>query len=66
MVWFGETERKISQVINDYLYLPLFLLIIFIILWAECREADLLKLSGDLLNLFHEDQIGLVVVSVQL
>jgi hypothetical protein len=63
MVWFGETERKISPVINDYLYFPLFLLII---LWAECKEADLLKLSGDLLHLLHEDQLGLVVVSVQL
>jgi hypothetical protein len=28
LVWFGEIERKISQIINAYLYLPFFLLII--------------------------------------
>jgi hypothetical protein len=28
LVWFGEIERKISQIINDYFYLPFFLLII--------------------------------------
>jgi hypothetical protein len=28
LVWFGEIEKKISQIVNDYLYLPFFLLII--------------------------------------
>jgi hypothetical protein len=28
LVWFGEIERKISQIIKDYFYLPFFLLII--------------------------------------
>jgi hypothetical protein len=27
-VWFGEIKKKISEIINDYLYLPFFLLII--------------------------------------
>ncbi len=26
LVWFGEIEKKISQIVNDYLYLPFFLL----------------------------------------
>jgi hypothetical protein len=29
LVWFGEIDRKISQIINDYLCLPFFLLIIY-------------------------------------
>ncbi len=33
MVWFGEIEKKISQIIKDYLFLPFFLLII---LWSYC------------------------------
>ncbi len=28
LVWFREIRKKISQIINDYLYLPFFLLII--------------------------------------
>jgi hypothetical protein len=28
LIWFGEIERKISQIIKDYFYLPFFLLII--------------------------------------
>jgi hypothetical protein len=28
LVWFGEIEKKISQIIKDYFYLPFFLLII--------------------------------------
>jgi len=32
LVCFGEIERKISQIINAYLYLPFFLLII---LWIS-------------------------------
>jgi hypothetical protein len=28
LVWFGEIEEKISQIIKDYFYLPFFLLII--------------------------------------
>jgi hypothetical protein len=27
-VWFGEIERKLAKIINAYLYLPFFLLII--------------------------------------
>jgi hypothetical protein len=32
MVWFGEKEKKISQIIKDYFYLPFFLLFI---LWDK-------------------------------
>jgi hypothetical protein len=32
LVWFGENRRKISQIINDYLCLLFFLLII---LWVR-------------------------------
>jgi hypothetical protein len=28
LVWFGELERKFSQIIKDYFHLPFFLLII--------------------------------------
>jgi hypothetical protein len=28
LVWFGEIARKLGQIINAYLYLPFFLLII--------------------------------------
>ncbi len=28
LVWFGEMDRKISQIINEYIYLPFFLLFI--------------------------------------
>jgi hypothetical protein len=28
LVWFGEIERKLAKLINAYLYLPFFLLII--------------------------------------
>jgi hypothetical protein len=32
LVWFGELERKFSQIIKDYFHLPFFLLII---LWTR-------------------------------
>jgi hypothetical protein len=35
LVWFGEIERKISQIIKDYFYLPFFLLIILC-----CTQTD--------------------------
>jgi hypothetical protein len=36
----GEIERKISQIIKDYFYLPLFLLII---LWHICKKNSNVK-----------------------
>jgi hypothetical protein len=36
LVWFGEIGKKISQIIKDYFYLPLFLLII---LWNYLKLA---------------------------
>jgi hypothetical protein len=35
-VWFGEIEQKISQIIEDYLYLPFFHLFI---LWIACTNV---------------------------
>jgi hypothetical protein len=37
LVWFGEMERKISQIINDYIYLPFFLIIIVWYRGILCR-----------------------------
>jgi hypothetical protein len=36
LVWFGEIEKKISQIIKDYFYLPFFLLII---LWYQASKC---------------------------
>jgi hypothetical protein len=41
LIWFGEIERKISQIIKDYFYLPFFLLII---LW--CVRIFIMKTMG--------------------
>jgi hypothetical protein len=38
LVWFGELEKKTSQSIKDYFYIPFFLLII---LWEEHRVQEL-------------------------
>jgi hypothetical protein len=51
MVWFGEIEEKNCQIINDYLYLPFFLLNI---LWSKALKAAMYLILESLKGLDHE------------
>jgi hypothetical protein len=43
LVWFGEIEIKLAQIINAYLYLPFFLLIILLVMGTNELKQSMMR-----------------------